>query len=204
MFIPDYLQDQLNARHEEVYSLSEHVHSLELKLADMENLQDKAGQLEEELRRSDSECLLLMEELQSKEERLRNSAFYVKKLEETISSSALESQCEIESLKIDMIALEQTCVEAKKIQKENIQEKARVNSLIKELEVQIQDSQEITECLDKENKELKEKLDSYEANGRLFCQKIEEWMEKEDRTQLDIQSFVSELERNLTVSKETW
>ncbi|KAH9778031.1 myosin heavy chain-like protein [Citrus sinensis] len=199
----DYLQDQLNARNEEVYSLSEHVHSLELKLVDMEILQDKVGQLEEELRRSDSECLLLMEELQSKEERLRNSALHIKKLEESISSSALESQCEIESLKIDMIALEQTCVEAKKVHKENVQEKARMNSLIKELEVRTQDSQEIIECLDKENKELKEKLDSYETNGRVFCQKIEEWMEKEDRKQLDIQSLVSELERNFTVSKET-
>lgn len=199
----DYLQDQLNARNEEVYSLSEHVHSLELKLVDMEILQDKVGQLEEELRRSDSECLLLMEDLQSKEERLRNSALHIKKLEESISSSALESQCEIESLKIDMIALEQTCVEAKKVHKENVQEKARMNSLIKELEVRTQDSQEIIECLDKENKELKEKLDSYETNGRVFCQKIEEWMEKEDRKQLDIQSLVSELERNFTVSKET-
>lgn len=204
IFVTDYLQDQLNARNEEVYSLSEHVHSLELKLVDMEILQDKVGQLEEELRRSDSECLLLMEELQSKEERLRNSALHIKKLEESISSSALVSQCEIESLKIDMIALEQTCVEAKKVHKENVQEKARMNSLIKELEVRTQDSQEIIECLDKENKELKEKLDSYETNGRVFCQKIEEWMEKEDRKQLDIQSLVSELERNFTVSKETW
>ncbi|KAJ4713141.1 Myosin heavy chain-related, putative isoform 1 [Melia azedarach] len=198
----DYLQDQLNARNEEVYCLREHVHNLELKLVDMENVHDKVGQLEEELKRSHSERLLLIEELQSKEEELQNSALCIEKLDESISSSALDSQCEIESLKLDIMTLEQTCVESKKLQKENFQEKAKMSSLIKELEVRIKDAQEIIESLDKENNELKEKLDTSEINGCVFCQKIEEWMVKENGKQLDVQSFVSELERNLSVSKE--
>lgn len=198
----DYLQDQLNARNEEVYCLREHVHNLELKLVDMENVHNKVGQLEEELKRSHSERLLLIEELQSKEEELQNSALCIEKLEESISSSALDSQCEIESLKLDIMTLEQTCVESKKLQKENFQEKAKMSSLIKELEVRIKDAQEIIESLDKENNELKEKLDTSEINGCVFCQKIEEWMVKENGKQLDVQSFVSELERNLSVSKE--
>lgn len=47
----DYLQDQLNARNSEVYTLGGHVHELELKLANMEHLQANNGQLREELKR---------------------------------------------------------------------------------------------------------------------------------------------------------
>ncbi|KAJ0106009.1 hypothetical protein Patl1_18842 [Pistacia atlantica] len=198
----DYLEDQLNARNEEVHSLSEHIHSLELKLVGMENLQDEAAQLEDELKNSDSEHLLLFEELQRKEEEIQKSALCIEKLEESISASVLESQCEIESLKLDIVALERTSIEAKKIQKKSIQEKARMNSLIQELEVRIQDAEEIIQCLEKENKELKKKLLTSEMNARVFCQKIEEWMEKEDRTELNTHSCVSELERNHTISKE--
>ncbi|XP_031258952.1 MAR-binding filament-like protein 1 isoform X2 [Pistacia vera] len=198
----DYLEDQLNARNEEVHSLSEHIHSLELKLVGMENLQDEAAQLEDELKNSDSQHLLLFEELQRKEEEIQKSALCIEKLEESISASVLESQCEIESLKLDIVALERTCIEAKKIQKKSIQEKARMNSLIQELEVRIQDAEEIIQCLEKENKELKKKLLTSEMNARVFCQKIEEWMEKEDRTELNTHSCVSELERNHTISKE--
>ncbi|KAL5746762.1 hypothetical protein ACOSQ2_024059 [Xanthoceras sorbifolium] len=198
----DYLQDQLNARNAEVHCLNEHVHKLELNLVDMENLQNKVGQLEEELNRSNSERLLWIEELESKEEELQNSALCIEKLEESMSSSALESQCEIESLKLDIMALEKSCFEVKKIQNENVHEKVRMNSLIEELEIRARDAREIIECLDKENKELREKLLTSETNCRAFCKKIEEWMEKEDTTEINFQSFVSDLERYLPISKE--
>ncbi|KAI9173941.1 hypothetical protein LWI28_009124 [Acer negundo] len=198
----DYLKDQLNARNAEVDCLNEHVHNFELKLVDMENIEDRVGQLEEELNRSNSERLLLIEELQSKEEELQNSTFCIEKLEESMSSSALESQCEIESLKLDIMGLEKSCFEVKKIQNENVHEKARMNSLIEELESRTQDSQKIIECLDKENKELRKKLVTSELNARAFCQKIEEWMEKEDRTEISSQSCVRDLERYLTISEE--
>lgn len=185
-----------------MHSLTEHVHSLELKVVDVENLQHMVARLEDELKKSDSEHLLLFEELQRKEEELQKSALCIEKLEELLSSSVLESQCEIESLKLDIVALGRTCIEAKKIQKENIQEKASMDSLIEELEVQIQDAEEVIQCLEKENKELKKKLLTSEMNARVFCQKIEEWMKKEDRTELNAHSYVSELERNHTISKE--
>ncbi|KAK0586691.1 hypothetical protein LWI29_010841 [Acer saccharum] len=200
--IGDYLKDQLNARNAEVDCLNEHVHNLELKLVDMENTEDKVGQLEEELNRSNSERLLLIEELQSKEEELQNSTLCIEKLEESMSSSALESQCEIESLKLDIMGLEKSCFEVTKIQNENVHEKARMNSLIEELESRTQDSQKIIECLDNENKELREKLVTSELNARAFCQKIEEWMEKEDRTEISSLSFVRDLERYLTISEQ--
>lgn len=110
----DYLQDQLNARNSEVYTLGGHVHELELKLANMEHLQANNGQLREELKRCDSENLLLLQELESKEIELQESALCIGKLEESISSLTLDSQCEIESMKLDMIALEQACFKAKK------------------------------------------------------------------------------------------
>lgn len=198
----DYLQDQLNARDAEVHRLNGCVHNLELKLVDMENLQDKVGQLEEELNKSNSERLLLIEELQSKEEELQNSALCIEKLEELMSTSALESQCEIESLKLDIMALEKNSFEVKKVQNENVHEKARINSLIEELEIRTQDAQKIIEYLERENKELREKLVTSELNARVFCQKIEEWMEKEDRTEINSQPYASDLERYLTISKE--
>ncbi|KAK3225493.1 hypothetical protein Dsin_005355 [Dipteronia sinensis] len=200
--IGDYLKDQLNARNAEVDCLNEHVHNLELKLVDMENIEDKVGQLEEELNRSNSERLLLIGELQSKEEELQNSTLCIEKLEESMSSSALESQCEIESLKLDIMGLEKSCFEVKKIQNENVHEKARMNSLIEELESRTRDSQKIIEYLDKENKELREKLVTSELNARAFCQKIEEWMEKEDSTEISSQYYLRDLERYLTISEQ--
>lgn len=197
----DYLQDQLNARNTEVNCLEEHIHSLELKLTDMENLQEKFDRLREELKRSDSERLFLMQELESMEVELQKSNLCIEKLEESISSMALESQCEIESMRLDIMALEQGCLEAKKIQEETVQEKARMDGLIEELEVQFQNAKKIMECLDKENKELKEKLDTSETNARVFCQKIEEWLENKDILHQHSQTSLSEPENNISISE---
>ncbi|GMY15548.1 intracellular protein transport protein USO1 isoform X1 [Fagus crenata] len=197
----DYLQDQLNARNMEVNCVEEHIHSLELKLTDMENLQEKFDRLREELKRSDSERLFLMQELESMEVELQKSNLCVEKLEESISSMALESQCEIESMRLDIMALEQGCLEAKKIQEETVQEKARMDGLIEELEVQFQNAKKIMECLDKENKELKEKLDTSETNARVFCQKIEEWLENKDILHQHSQTSLSEPENNISISE---
>lgn len=197
----DYLQDQLNARNTEVNLLEEHVHSLELKLADMENLQVTVDRLRDELKKSYSECLFLMQELESKEVELQNSNLCIEKLEESVSSMSLESQCEIESMKLDILALEQSCLEAKKIQEETVREKTRMNELIQELEVECQDARKITECLDMENKELREKLDTSETNTRIFCQRVETWLEK-DIFQLKSESLVGELEGKRTFSTD--
>lgn len=197
----DYLQDQLNARNTEVNLLEKHVHSLELQLADMENLQVTVDRLRDELKKSYSECLFLMQELESKEVELQNSNFCIEKLEESVSSMSLESQCEIESMKLDILALEQSCLEANKIQEETVREKTRMNELIQDLEVECQDARKITECLDMENKELREKLDTSETNTRIFCQRVETWLEK-DIFQLKSESLVGELEGKRTFSTD--
>ncbi|KAK9278055.1 hypothetical protein L1049_027613 [Liquidambar formosana] len=192
----DYLQDQLNARDAEVNCLGEQVHSLELKLADMENLHEEVGRLREELQSSNSECLFLMQESENKEVELQKSTACIEKLEESISCVALESQCEIESMKLDLIALEQGCFEAKKFQEETIQERAKMDGLIQDFEVRFQDAQKLIECLDKENNELRKKLEMSEMNARLFSQKIEEhfkrWLDDKDGSQFNTQSSFSE------------
>ncbi|KAM3703506.1 hypothetical protein ACB098_04G100200 [Castanea mollissima] len=198
----DYLQDQLNVRNTEVNFLEKHVHSLELKLSDMEDLPENVDRLREELKRSASERLFLLQELESKEVELQNSNLCIEKLEKSISSMALESECEIESMRLDITALEQSCIEAKKIQEETVQEKARMNGLIEELEVQFKNAQKIMEHLDKENKELKEKLDKSETNARVFCQKIEEWLENKDRSDQKYQTSLSKPENKISISKE--
>jgi 6-pyruvoyl-tetrahydropterin synthase len=202
IFIADYLQDQLNARNTEVNYLEEDVHNLELKLADMEDLQDKVNRLSEELKRSDLERLFLIQELESKEVELQESTLYIVKLEESISSMALESQCEIESMRLDIMALDQSCFEAKKIQEESVKEKDRMNELIQELEVQFQDAQQIIKYLDKENKELKEKLDTSETNARVFYQRIEEWLANKERSHQEFETPMSTLENKMSISKE--
>ncbi|XVF11840.1 hypothetical protein REPUB_Repub08aG0061900 [Reevesia pubescens] len=199
----DYLQDQLSARNEEVNCLSDHVHNLEIKLADMRDLQDKIDRLIGELNRSNSERLLLMQETENKEEELQQSALCIEKLEESVSSMALESQCEIESMKLDIMALEQTCLEAKKTEDENVEEKSKMNVLIEELEIQLQNAQEIVEALDNENKELRGKLMKTEKNAKIFCQRITEWLKSKDSLQVDMHSVLGEAESMITISKDT-
>lgn len=196
----DYLQDQLNSRNTEVACLEEHVHSLELKLADSKNLEEKACRLTEELDRCNSECLFLMQELVSKEVELQNSTLYIEKLEKSISSIALDSQCEIESMKLDIMALGQSNFHTEKTQVEAFQGKARTKCF-EELELQFQDARKIIKYLEMENKEVKQKLDTSETNFRIFLQELEKWLEN-DRSQFNTESLLSELDSKLTMSKE--
>ncbi|PSS07961.1 TATA element modulatory factor like [Actinidia chinensis var. chinensis] len=198
----DYLQDQLNARNEVVCCLSEHVHSLELKVTDMDSLEEKVGRLTEELNWSNVERLILIKELENKDVELQNSASCIEKLEESVSSVALEYQCEIESMRLDLMALKQSSLEAKKFQDEAAQEKARMNELIQDLELQIQNARKNSESLNKENNELREKLDASEINTRIFCQKIEEqfegWLENKNGPQLNTESSSRVLETDIS------
>ncbi|KAJ8752745.1 hypothetical protein K2173_007055 [Erythroxylum novogranatense] len=197
----DYLQDQLNARNAVAYGLEEHAHDLELKLAGLENLQAKVGHLEEELNKSNSDCLSLKKELESKELELQKSAWCIEKLEESFSSLTLDSQCEIESMKLDIITLEQTCFEVKKLLEETTKENARMIGLIKELESHICDDGGVIESLGKENTKLMDKLFNSEVSCRLFLQKIEDCLENRDRAHLD-PSFLCELENKDNISTE--
>ena len=110
--VAGYLQDQLNLQNVESNFMGEHVHNLELKLAGVGKLHEKLRLLSETLMQSESGQLSLMQEIKDKEEELHNSALRLEELETIISSIALESQCEIESMKLDILALEERCFEA--------------------------------------------------------------------------------------------
>lgn len=103
------MQDQLNLRSSEASFTGEHVHSLEIKLRELEKLNEKLSLVENELQRSELQCLGLMHELEYKEEELQKSALQVQKLETVY----LDSQCEIESLKLDLNELEERLFESR-------------------------------------------------------------------------------------------
>ncbi|KAJ1697535.1 hypothetical protein LUZ63_006047 [Rhynchospora breviuscula] len=105
----DYLQDQLNLRSSEASFMGEHIHSLEIKVRGLETLNGKLSLMDNELQRSESQCLDLIHELEHKEEELQNSALQVQKLEMLY----LDSQCEIESLKLDFNEMEQRLFESR-------------------------------------------------------------------------------------------
>ncbi|XP_061346579.1 protein NETWORKED 1D-like isoform X1 [Gastrolobium bilobum] len=198
----DYLQDQLSARNTEVNYLEERVCSLELKLEEVERLQEEVFSLREELKRSKLKQFSLIQELETKELDLENSALSIEKLEESFSSMALESQFEVESMKLDMMALEQSFFEAKKIQDETLEENNRMSRLIDELQLALQDAQKIITSLNEENRELKEKLDTTNKNNNFFSQKDKYWLENKDRSQLKNQSSLSEQGSNSTIPED--
>ncbi|KAG4932558.1 hypothetical protein JHK87_046560 [Glycine soja] len=198
----DYLQDQLSASNTEVNYLEEHIRSLELKLEGMEDLQEEVFRLREELKRSNSKHFFLIQELDTKEIELDKSALSIEKLEESFSSITLESQFEVESMKLDMMALEQSLFEAKKIQDETLDENNRMSRSIEELQVALQDAQKIIISLNEENRKLKEKLDIANKNSRISSQKDEYWLENNDRLQLETQSSLNGRGNNSTILED--
>ncbi|KAK7388890.1 hypothetical protein VNO78_23717 [Psophocarpus tetragonolobus] len=199
----DFLQDQLGARNAEVNYLEKHVDSLELKLEGMKDLQEEVFSLREELKRSNSIQFSLIQELDTKEIELQKSALSIEKLEESFSSITLESQFEVESMKLDMIALEQSFFEAKKIQYETLDENNRINKSIEELQVALQNAQKIIISLNEENRKLKEKLDIVNKNAKISSfQKDEYWLENKDRPQLETRSSLSGRGNNSSILED--
>ncbi|MED6206039.1 hypothetical protein PIB30_023255 [Stylosanthes scabra] len=198
----DFLQDQLSSRNTEVNNLEAHVLALEMKLEEMEYLQEEVFSLRGELQRSNSKQASLMHELDTKEVELEKSALFIEKLEESISSMALESQLEVESMKLDMMALEQGLFEAKKIQDETLEEKNKMSRLVDELQFAFEDVQKNIISLDEENKDLRKKLDTATMNTRMFSQKVEEWLENKEISQIKKQSSLSSLQCNSTISED--
>lgn len=163
--------------------------SCQLKLADMENLAEEVGRLREQMKISESERSLLMQEIEDKEVVIRYSASRIENLEESISSMALEYQCEIESMKLDSITLEQNLFETKKLLGERTQENSRMNVLIQDLELRNQDAYKAIESLEKENKDLKEKLRRSDMRTEAFVSEVEEqfheWLGRTDGQSLN-------------------
>lgn len=177
-----YLQDQLELRSIEANCMGEHVHSLELKLAGVGMLQEKLRLLTEELVQSDDKNLQLTQEIKSKDEDLKNYAMRIEELEVAISSAALESQCEIESLRHEMIVLEERFFQAESLSQQMVQDKTKMYELLEEYAMQLHESQDTISFSEMENTQLKIKLEGSESKLKGLHCKIEEhlsnWFEK--------------------------
>ncbi|CAF1860655.1 unnamed protein product, partial [Brassica oleracea var. botrytis] len=156
---------------------------LESKLAESGDFEEEVKFLREELCMSKSEHLLLLQELESKETELQCSSLSVEKLEETISSLTLESLCEIESMKLDISALEQALVDAMRIQEESIQEKDQLRGVIEEVQFQSREAQEKAKSVEKLNEELRKRIAGSEKSIKEFFQSTKERLESENEEQ---------------------
>ncbi|KAL0318732.1 UNVERIFIED_CONTAM: hypothetical protein Sangu_2029400 [Sesamum angustifolium] len=203
----DYLQDQLNMRNLDLNCLGEQVCNLQLKLSDMEDLAEEVGRLRERMKISEPEKSFLVQDIEDKEVLIRYSASRIEKLEESISSMALEYQCEIESTKLESVALEHTLFETKKLLEERTQENSRMNELIQDLELRLQEANKVILGLDKENKDLNGKLWKSDMNTKAFVRKLEEqfheWYgENDDQSSNELEKDMRVLETSNMVRIE--
>ncbi|KAM0060456.1 hypothetical protein Hdeb2414_s0004g00124311 [Helianthus debilis subsp. tardiflorus] len=157
----DYLQDQLTTRDTEISHLTDYIRNLELEVKAKDDLDRIVRNLEHELKACKSENSALMKKLEDKEHELRNSTLYIEKLEESISDIVLDFQCDIESMKLDLMVMEHGFLEAKKLQDEAVQEHRRMQELTKNYKIEIQNVTQLVE----ENKELREKLNAFESDA---------------------------------------
>ncbi|KAI7737554.1 hypothetical protein M8C21_008857 [Ambrosia artemisiifolia] len=162
----DYLQDQLTTRDTEISHMVDYIQNLELDVKAKEDSDGIVRNLEQELKACKSENSALVKKLKDEEHELHNSTLYIEKLEESISDIALDFQCDIESMKLDLLAMEHSFLEAKKLQDEAVQEHRRMQELTKNYKTQIQNVTRLVE----ENRELREKLNAYESSADLEIQ----------------------------------
>lgn len=126
-----------------------------------------------------------MQEIKDKEEELHNSSLRIEELETSISSIALESQCEIESMKLEISELEERCFEAERLGQQAAHEKGKMELLLEMSQSQLQEAEERINILEMENKDLKQQVVVYETNAdRLYCKVMEHldtWMKHYNR-----------------------
>ncbi|KAF8664148.1 hypothetical protein HU200_054896 [Digitaria exilis] len=189
----DYLQDQLNIRNVEANIMGEHIHSLELKLTELEKFPERVRVMDNELMRSDSQCWLLMEEVRCKEEELQKASLQIEKLESTV----LDSQCEIESLKLDLTNLEQKLFDAENFVQHAAEHKAQTDKLLGERELQLHQAQKTIEQLVLENKDLKE-LPSYKSHNVI----LERMARQNEESELVIEQLKEEIREQKLKAKE--
>ncbi|CAM0906595.1 unnamed protein product [Alopecurus aequalis] len=134
--------------------MGEHIHGLELKLTELEKFPERVRAMDNDLMRSDSQCWLLMEEVQRKEEELQKAALQIEKLE----SVTLDSQCEIESLKLDLTTLEQRLFDVESFGQHAAEYKARIEKQLREYELQMQEARKTIDHLEAENAQLKKEF----------------------------------------------
>ncbi|CAA7399375.1 unnamed protein product [Spirodela intermedia] len=175
-----FLQDQLNLRSTEVTYLGEQVHSLELKVGEASKLHEEISLLKEEVAQYDSQQTFFMFELEQKEAELLKSRQQISNLEAVMSSDTLEYQCEIETMKLEILSLEQRCCIAEKLCEQATQEKTRMDALFEEHGVHVEGTQHTINCLEKENEESCGKLRTIEGKTEIPLWKAQtqhnEWM----------------------------
>lgn len=144
--------------------MTDYIQSLESKLKAKQDFDGIIRSLEQELKACNSKNSTLIEKLESKEHELHNSTLFIKKLEESFSNIALDFQCDIESMKLDLMVMESSFYEAKKIQEEAAQEHRRMQELTKNYKIQIKNAQNV-KLLVEENKTLRERVKTIESNA---------------------------------------
>ncbi|KAL9243276.1 hypothetical protein vseg_017183 [Gypsophila vaccaria] len=177
----DYLRDQLNEKNAYTDSLEEDVHNLNVKLSNIDLLEEEIVSLREELKKSNSECEFLMQELETKETELLNSCLHIEKLEESISSTALEYQCEIESLRLEMMS-------------EFNEEKASLNKSVLELKLKLEDAKNNIKYMERESGQSRDRLIESENEAKSFRQRIEEHFKGRLEGAVDLKSQASEVD----------
>lgn len=189
--------------------MGEHVHSLELKLAEVNKLYERLRSIGGELVQSESQRLILLRELKGREEELKKSALHI----ETLDTIILDSQCEIESLKLDITALEQRCLEAERVCRQADQEKDMMISQMEELQCQFQEAQQVIQHLENENKKLQEKIQLSKRNAKECFHNVEEklqkWLEYCNKMGTHIryestQALLLHTRKELSLQKEMW
>jgi hypothetical protein len=95
-----------------------------------------------------------MEEIRLKEEELQKAAAQIDKLE----SAALDSQCEIESLKLDLTTLDQRLCDAESFAQHAAEHNSRIDKQLEEPELYLHEARKTIDQLVLENTQLKELL----------------------------------------------
>lgn len=149
--------------------MAEQVQSLELKLAGAEKLNDKLKIVSNELVQADSQCLRLMRELKNTKEELIKSDLQRENLEAVI----LDLQCEIESLKLEITALEQRYVEAERLGQQLAEEKAGMDECFETLQIQLKEKQNMISYLEDENTVLRERMVFFHENANQSSNDVE-------------------------------
>lgn len=211
LFVTEYLQDQLHLKNVEANCVAEHVHSLELKLSEFGNLSEKVHQIRCDYVKSESDRLILMQELEQKELDLQGSARYINKLEATISANSLEFQCEIETLMLDLSACEKRCAQAERHGEQCARETTRMATLLSQLDDRLLEQQRVINQLKNEKESLLERLEKFKRHTISFCFKIDEYVNEREkhfsqcRTNMSFHPSVSIApDSGLPIEKETW
>ncbi|KAF3772225.1 hypothetical protein EJ110_NYTH57351, partial [Nymphaea thermarum] len=201
--------DQLHLKNVEASCVAEHVHSLELKLSEFRKLSEKVHQMRNDYLKSESDRLILMQELEQNKLDLQDSAWCINKLEATILSNTLEFQCEIETLMLDLSACEEKCAQAEGYSEQCARETARMASLLSQLDDHLLEGQQMINRLKNEKESLQERLEKFKQQTMSFCCKVDEYINEQEkdysqcRTNMSSHPSVSiALDDSLPIEKE--